>query len=106
MRELKPIYTLAFASIFAGVLAGCADFRASGPQGDTSDAKITADAQTRLDQLADFGPPGSIRVQTLANVVYLNGVVDGGLAKRDAEAVAWQVPGVQKVVDDIDVAHK
>jgi osmotically-inducible protein OsmY len=105
MRELRPIYALAFASILAGVLAGCADFRASGSR-DTSDAKITTDAQTRLDQLADVGPPGSIRVQTLANVVYLNGVVDGGLAKRNAEAVAWQVPGVQKVVDDIDVAHK
>jgi osmotically-inducible protein OsmY len=39
-------------------------------------------------------------------VVYLNGVVDGGLAKRNAEEVVRQVPGVQQVVDDIDVAHK
>jgi osmotically-inducible protein OsmY len=39
-------------------------------------------------------------------VVYLNGVVDGGLAKRNAEATVRLVPGVQKVVDDIDVAHK
>jgi osmotically-inducible protein OsmY len=103
MSRLKPIYSLALASIFAGILAGCADFRASD---DMPDAKITADAQTRLDQRADFGPPGSIRVETLANVVYLNGIVDGGLAKRDAEALVRQVPGVQRVVDDIDVAHK
>jgi osmotically-inducible protein OsmY len=39
-------------------------------------------------------------------VVYLNGVVDGGLAKRNAEAVVRQVAGVQQVVDDIEVAHK
>ena len=106
MSRLKPIYTLALASTLAGVLAGCADFRPSGTQSATPDAKITADAEARLDQMTDLGPPGSIRVQTLANVVYLNGVVDGGLAKRNAEAVVRQVPGVQQVVDDIDVAHK
>jgi osmotically-inducible protein OsmY len=106
MMRLKPIYTLACASLLAGVLAGCADFRAGATQGATPDAKITADAQARLDLMADLGPPGSIRVQTFDNVVYLNGIVDGGLAKRNAETVVRQVPGVQQVVDDIDVAHK
>jgi osmotically-inducible protein OsmY len=28
------------------------------------------------------------------------------LAKRNAEAAVRQVPGVNQVVDDIDVAHK
>jgi osmotically-inducible protein OsmY len=106
VSRLKPIYTLACASILAGVIAGCADFRPSGTQSAVPDAKITADAQARLDLMADLGPPGSIRVQTFDNVVYLNGIVDGGLAKRNAEAVVLEVPGVQKVVDDIDVAHK
>lgn len=106
MSRLKPIYTIAFASILAGVIAGCADVRPSGTQSAVPDAQITRDAQTRLDLMTDLGPPGSIRVQTLDNVVYLDGIVDGGLAKRNAEAVVRQVPGVQKVVDDIDVAHK
>jgi osmotically-inducible protein OsmY len=106
MSGHKPIYTLALASVLAGVLAGCAGFRPSVKQTDVPDAQITANAQTRLDLMADLGPPGSIRVQTFDNVVYLNGMVDGGLAKRNAEAVARQVPGVQQVVDDIDVAHK
>jgi osmotically-inducible protein OsmY len=104
--RLKPIYTVAFASIFAGAITGCADFRAVTSRGDTPDAKITADAEARLDLMADLGPPGSIRVQTFDNVVYLNGEVDGGLAKRNAEAAVRQVPGVQRIVDDIDVAHK
>jgi osmotically-inducible protein OsmY len=106
MSGNKPIYTLAVATILAGVLAGCADLRSSGTQGAVPDAQIKADAEARLDQMTDLGPPGSIRVQTFANVVYLNGVVEGGLAKRNAEAVVRQVPGVQQVVDDIDVAHK
>jgi osmotically-inducible protein OsmY len=106
MIRHKPIYTLAFASLLAGVLAGCADFRGAAIQSATPDGKIAADAQARLDLMADIGPPGSIRVQTFDNVVYLNGIVDGGLAKRNAEAVIRQVPGVQQVVDDIDVAHK
>jgi osmotically-inducible protein OsmY len=106
MSEHKPIYTLALASILAGVLAGCADLPRSGSQTAVPDAQIKADAEARLDQMTDLGPPGSIRVQTFANVVYLNGVVDGGLAKRNAEAAVRQVPGVQQVVDDIDVAHK
>jgi osmotically-inducible protein OsmY len=106
MSGQKPIYTLALASILAGVLAGCADLRTSGTQAVVPDAQITADAQARLDEIAALGPPGSVRVQTLANVVYLNGIVDGGLAKRNAEAAVRDVPGVVKVVDDIDVAHK
>jgi len=106
MSRLKPIFTFAFASVVAGVIAGCAELRPNGPESAIPDAKITADAQARLDLMADLGPPGSIRVQTWDDVVFLNGVVDGGLAKRNAEATVREVPGVQQVVDDIDVAHK
>jgi osmotically-inducible protein OsmY len=106
MSGHKPIYNLVLASILAGALAGCATYRSTGTQNAVPDAQITADVQTRLDLMAALGPPGSIRVQTLDNVVYLNGIVEGGLAKRNAEATVRQVPGVQKVVDDIDVAHK
>jgi osmotically-inducible protein OsmY len=38
-------------------------------------------------------------------VVYLNGFVDVGLEKRNAESVAMQVPGVTNVVDGIAVLH-
>lgn len=105
VSRLKPIYTLAFASVLAGVMSGCADFREGRGPSATPDAKITADVRAQLDLMADLGPPGSIRVQTFDNVVYLNGLVDGGLAKRTAEAAVRRVPGVRNVVDDIDVAH-
>jgi osmotically-inducible protein OsmY len=106
VSRFKPIYTLAVASILAGVLAGCADFRQSGSESSTADSKITANVETQLDQMPDLGPPGSIRVQTVAHVVYLNGQVDGGLGKRTAEEVVRQVPGVEQVANNIDVEHK
>ena len=99
MNRFKPFYTLAVASTLAGVLAGCADFRAP-------DAKLTADIETKLNQMPELGPPGSIRVETLNHVVYLDGQVDGGLEKRNAEAVVRRVDGVKQVENDIDVEHE
>jgi osmotically-inducible protein OsmY len=106
VSRFKPIFTLASATILAGVLAGCADFRQSGSESSAPDAKITANVEAQLDQMPDLGPPGSIRVQTVDHVVYLNGQVDGGLGKRSAEEVVRQVPGVEQVANNIDVQHK
>jgi osmotically-inducible protein OsmY len=106
VSRFKPIFTLASASILAGVLAGCADFRQGGSESSAPDAKITANVEAQLDQMPDLGPPGSIRAQTVDHVVYLNGQVDGGLEKRNAEAVVRQVPGVEQVANNIDVQHK
>jgi osmotically-inducible protein OsmY len=102
MNRLKLIYPVAFAGILAGVLPGCAVFR----QGSPADAKITADVETQLNQMSDLGPPGSIRVQTRDQVVYLNGLVNVGSQKRTAESVVREVPGVVQVTDDITVSHK
>jgi hypothetical protein len=105
MSRAKPLYALAFAPLLIGILSGCADFRQCGSQNCTSDKGITTDVEARLNKMAALGPPGSITVQTLDRVVYLNGVVDGGLDKRNAESVALQVPGVSQVVNSIAVSH-
>jgi osmotically-inducible protein OsmY len=105
VSRFKAFYTLAVASILAGVLAGCADFRQCGSQDCASDAKLEADVDTKLSQMPELGPPGSIRVQTINHVVYLDGQVDGGLDKRNAEAVVRQISGVEQVENDIDVQH-
>jgi osmotically-inducible protein OsmY len=104
MGRHNPIYTLAFGAIFAGVLGGCANLQQRGSQA-SADAKITTDVEASLNQMAALGPPGSIKVQTMDHVVYLNGLVDGGLEKRTAESAALQVAGVQQIVDDIVVFH-
>jgi osmotically-inducible protein OsmY len=97
-------FAFALAAIPAVILSGCADFRPFGSQ-STADANITADVQARLNQMPDLGPPGSVRVQTLDRVVYLNGLVGVGIEKRSAEAAAAQAPGVVKIVDSIAVSH-
>jgi osmotically-inducible protein OsmY len=105
MTTHKPIYAIALASLLTAALCGCADFKPSGTQTSSADANITADVEARLDQMPDLGPPGSIGVQTVDRVVYLNGVVDVGFEKRAAEATARQAPGVTNVVNNIAVSH-
>jgi osmotically-inducible protein OsmY len=85
-----------------------ANFRVDlcGIEGCPGDAKITEKVQAALNQHADLGPPDSIRVQTLNHVVYLNGLVDDGLAKRSAVAITKQVAGVATVVNNIAVTNE
>jgi osmotically-inducible protein OsmY len=49
--------------------------------------------------------PNQLNVQTINRVVYLNGLVATGLQRWDAESVASQVQGVDKVVNSIGVAR-
>ena len=103
MSRFKFAFVL--AAIPAVILSGCADFKPCGSQSCSADANITSDVQARLNQMPDLGPPGSVRVQTLDHVVYLNGAVGVGLEKRNAESVAREAPGVIQVVDSIAVSH-
>jgi len=103
---IKSNFTLTgtVALILMG-LTGCATYEKCGLEGCPGDAKITAKVQAALNQHADLGPPDSIRVQTLNHVVYLNGLVDDGLAKRSALAITKQVAGVKTVVNNIAVTQ-
>jgi osmotically-inducible protein OsmY len=97
-----PVYSLACALALAGAVSGCAT-ESSGER--MTDEKITAELQSRLDKIADLGPPHSIVVQTRNHIVYLNGAVDTGLEKRMAESIAMQITGVTQVVNGIAVSH-
>jgi osmotically-inducible protein OsmY len=89
--------------ILAAALPGCAVFpQSSNP---TVDQKITADVERSFGQHAELEPPNLLEVQTINQVVYLNGTVSTGLQRRDAESVARQVQGVKKVVNSVAVAH-
>jgi osmotically-inducible protein OsmY len=87
------------------ILGGCATFEKCDAAKCSDDAKITTNVQAHLNRMAGLGPPGSITVQTTDHVVYLSGLVDGGLEKRTAAAEANKVPGVTQVVNDISVSH-
>jgi hypothetical protein len=105
MVSLKSLRTMAILFFLVGVVSGCAETRQCGLEGCPNDQKITTSVRTRLDQQPDLGPPGSITVQTVNRVVYLNGLVDDGLEKTSAESAARQVAGVTRVVNNIAVEH-
>jgi BON domain len=87
----------------AVALPGCAALpHSSNP---AVDQKITADVEKRFGQHAELEAPNQLTVRTINRVVYLNGLVSTGLQRSDAESVANQVQGVDKVVDSIGVTH-
>jgi hypothetical protein len=55
-------------------------------------------SRTRLAH-PEFGPPGTITVQTLNGVVYLDGESDDGLDRADVPSIVRRVAGVKKVVN-------
>jgi osmotically-inducible protein OsmY len=106
MNIPKPLYALAAIFTLAGALGGCATFEDRDPAVRNDDAAITKNVRAQLNQYAALGAPNSIGVQTVDHVVYLNGLVDGGLEKRSAAAEVEKVPGVTQVVNNISVVHE
>ena len=99
----KKILGFVAALTVAAVLPGCAVFpRSSNPAVDRA---ITADVETRFGQYPVLEAPNQLDVQTINRVVYLNGLVATGLQRWDAESVASQVQGVDKVINSIGVAR-
>jgi osmotically-inducible protein OsmY len=105
MSTLRPFSAGTCVVVLIYALAGCATYERCGLEGCPGDAKITAKVQAALNQHADLGPPDSISVQTLNHVVYLNGLVDDGLAKRTAVSITKQVAGVTNVVNNIAITQ-
>jgi osmotically-inducible protein OsmY len=101
--QLRKFYGVASAFILAGALAGCATYGKCGIEGCAGDAKVTANVQSLFDQHPELGPPGSIGVQTVDHVVYLNGLVASGFEGRTAASLAQGTPGVTRVVNTLAV---
>jgi osmotically-inducible protein OsmY len=89
--------------LLALATAGCESFGKCTSEACVADAKITADVRALLDGHSELGSPGSIRVQTIKGVVYLNGEVDTDLERRDAETIAYQAADVKEVVNSVAV---
>jgi len=102
---LRKLYGLSSSVILAGALAGCATYEKCGLEGCAGDAKVTANVHAVLDRHPELGAPGSIDVQTLDHVVYLDGFVNTGLERSIAVSLAQQVPGAARVVDSIAVTR-
>jgi osmotically-inducible protein OsmY len=98
MSKVRKLYGLLPAVALGSALAGCATYGGYGSN-SASDAKVTTNVRTAINQHPELGEPDAIRVETIDHVVYLNGIVSQGLQSREAEAVAQQTPGVARVVN-------
>jgi osmotically-inducible protein OsmY len=103
MTKQRQIYSVALAVILAISLPGCALFGKCTTEACAADAQITADVRSLLDRHAELGAPGRLSVQTINHVVYLNGLVNTELDRRNAEAIAFQAASVKDVVNSIGV---
>jgi len=100
MNKSKSL-SLALVMILAAALSGCAVFEKCSPENCATDAKITADVDDMFGQHAEFGPPGTVHVQTINGVVYLNGQVNSDMERQSAETLVLRIPNVKDVVNSL-----
>jgi len=89
---------LAMVLLLAG---GCS--LAGRSLGGYVDDKLVKGAVKRRLASERVGPAGGVRVDTYGGTVYLTGAVATAEQKSDAEIAAWNVAGVQQVVNDLVV---
>ena len=106
MNKARAVQAWPVCIMLMGALSGCATIEKCGLEGCASDRKISAQVGELLNAHPEFGPPGSISVETLNGVVYLDGLVPGGLEKRSVDSIVRQVSGVKRVVNGISVQHQ
>jgi osmotically-inducible protein OsmY len=101
MYNSKTISAAALVILLAAALSGCAVFQKCSPENCAADAKITSEVNDMLAQHTEFGAPGTIRVQTINGVVYLNGLVNSDMERQSAESFVLQIPNVKDVVNSL-----
>ena len=105
MKKAAKIRALTVCMVLISALGGCATYEKCGLEGCAIDRKISTQVEALLNAHPEIGPPGTITVETLNGVVYLDGDVVGGLDKRNIESIVRQVSGVKKVVNGVSVEH-
>ena len=103
MKKLTYLCTVAFAAF----LTACAPTQTSRGTGQViDDAAITARVKTQIAQTQGLGEAAAINVDTYRGVVSLAGFVDNEQQVRTAVQAADKVPGVNKVVSNLQIKSK
>ena len=100
---------LIVALALVGAVPGCDAWRTvheCGLQGCPEDRRITAEIRSLLAEHRALMPPNMVYVQTLGGVVYLSGQVATPLQRTEAEDVARQAAGVNRVVNTISLGYR
>lgn len=101
----KPTYLFALA--FAALLSACAPSQTSRSTGEfVDDASITTRVKTEIAQTEGLGKAVAINVDTYRGVVSLAGFLDNEQQIRAAVQAASKVPGVTKVVNNLQLKKK
>ena len=94
---------LPLVAILLAVTAGCKTMTGETAGQNLDDSSITASVKSHLATEERMGTLTQINVKTVANTVYLSGIVSSPLEKTKAEEIARQVNGVKQVVNNIEV---
>ncbi|MES2535994.1 MAG: BON domain-containing protein [Pseudomonadota bacterium] len=98
----KPIFLLSIP--FSFFLGACAPTQTSCSTGQTiDDASITALVKTDIAKTQGVDQAAAINVDTYRGVVSLAGFVDTEQQRRTASEVAARAPGVEKVVNNLQL---
>lgn len=97
-RHWLPIVAIAMA-----LTAGCKTMTGQTAGQNVDDASITASVKSHLATQERVGTLTQINVSTVANTVYLSGIVKSTQEKQRAEEIARQVDGVKRVVNNLEV---
>jgi osmotically-inducible protein OsmY len=98
MTRIKSRYALDLALILSGALSGCANYPTCNAPKCQDDAAITAEVRKLLGEHPALNPT-SLDVHTWNHVVYLYGLVDTEMERRDAESVALNAKGAVRVIN-------
>ena len=101
MSQAKYLKILALAIVTVQPLFGCALARQPATDAGKQDSTIRANVQALIEPHPDLLAPNLIYVDVEEHVVYLSGKVNTELTIANAEALAGQVPGVERVVSSI-----
>jgi hypothetical protein len=90
--------------IASAAMSGCVNFPTCNDSRCQDDAAISAEVRRLLGEHPAL-MPSSFDVHTWNRVVYLYGIVDTDMERRDAEDVARSARGVERVVDLMGVTN-
>ena len=103
MNILKAIFPLLF-SVFVAACAPTQTSRSTGQALD--DTAITARVKTEIAKTAGIGDAAMINIDTYRGVVSLAGFVDTEQQRATAVEAARGVPGVNRVVNNLELKKR
>ena len=101
MFTARTHWFLAFALAAASTVSAHASVHKTA-----DDANIAVSITAALDTAPALGGESSIQVQSIGHVVYLHGLVDTYPQKALVEAIAEKTPGVDRVVNSLELRNE